>query len=138
MVATHKKSPNEADVRAGSRLKNARRLRRMSQAELGGLLGVTFQQIQKYENGKNRISASRIVAAANALGVPPDFFFDETERATPDIADTSAEMRKLVDLIAAGDALEMNRHFSNIKSPALRRAVVSFVTAIATAADDQP
>lgn len=138
MVTAHKKGPNEADVRAGSRLKTARRLKRMSQMELGGLLGVTFQQVQKYENGKNRISASRIVAAANALGVPPSFFFDETEKATLDIADASVEMRQLIELIAGGDALELNRHFSNIKSPALRKAVVSFVTAISTAADDQP
>jgi len=64
MVATQK-APDEVDVRAGSRLKSARRLKRMSQAELARILGVTFQQVQKYENGKNRISAGKIVAAAN-------------------------------------------------------------------------
>ncbi|MFC3162870.1 helix-turn-helix domain-containing protein [Ciceribacter thiooxidans] len=136
MVATQK-APDEVDVRAGSRLKSARRLKRMSQVELARILGVTFQQIQKYENGKNRISAGKIVAAANALGVMPSFFFDEEDRVTKDVVEASSEMHRLIDLVAAGDALELNRHFARIKTPSLRRAVVSFVTAIATAGDDQ-
>lgn len=133
MVAVQKKTPDAVDVRAGSRLRMARRLKKMSQSELGRQLGVTFQQIQKYEKGTNRISASRIAAAANILGVLPSFFFDETEGPAPASASASNEMNRLVDLIASGEALELNSHFARIKSPEKRKAVVALVDAISKA-----
>jgi transcriptional regulator with XRE-family HTH domain len=71
-----RRDPNYIDVHVGSRIRMRRQLISMSQEKLGELLGITFQQIQKYEKGSNRISASRLYYAAKTLGVPVSFFFE--------------------------------------------------------------
>jgi transcriptional regulator with XRE-family HTH domain len=79
------KGPNPVDVLVGSRIRLLRKRRKMSQAELGKALGVTFQQVQKYENGKNRVGASRLHLVATTLDVPVSEFFAgaaETNRAS--------------------------------------------------------
>ena len=72
-----RRDPNFVDVHVGSRLRMRRQLVGMSQEKLGELLGITFQQVQKYEKGANRISASRLYFAAKILAIPVEFFFDE-------------------------------------------------------------
>lgn len=72
-----RRDPNFVDVHVGSRIRMRRQLIGMSQEKLGELLGITFQQVQKYEKGANRISASRLYYSAKILGVPVQFFFDE-------------------------------------------------------------
>ena len=72
-----RRDPNFVDVHVGSRMRMRRQLVGMSQEKLGELLGITFQQVQKYEKGANRISASRLYYAAKILGVPVQFFFEE-------------------------------------------------------------
>jgi transcriptional regulator with XRE-family HTH domain len=88
-----RRDPNYIDVHVGLRMRMRRQLINMSQERLGELLGITFQQVQKYEKGANRISASRLFYAAKTLGVPVQFFFDGLpgveadgmkESATPD------------------------------------------------------
>ena len=69
--------PHPIDVHVGARIKLKRKLLRMSQTDLGEALGYSFQQIQKYEKGTNRVSASKLVAIADALNVPIMFFFDD-------------------------------------------------------------
>jgi transcriptional regulator with XRE-family HTH domain len=71
-----RRDPNYIDVHVGARIRMRRQLINMSQERLGELLGITFQQVQKYEKGSNRISASRLFYAAKTLGVPVQFFFD--------------------------------------------------------------
>ncbi|MDE2446938.1 MAG: helix-turn-helix transcriptional regulator [Alphaproteobacteria bacterium] len=71
-----RRDPNYIDVHVGTRMRMRRQLINMSQERLGELLGITFQQVQKYEKGSNRISASRLFYAAKTLGVPVQFFFD--------------------------------------------------------------
>ena len=71
-----KRDPNYIDVHVGSRIRMRRQLINMSQERLGELLGITFQQVQKYEKGSNRISASRLFYAAKTLGVVVQFFFE--------------------------------------------------------------
>ncbi len=71
-----RRDPNYIDAHVGSRIRMRRQLVSMSQERLGELLGITFQQVQKYEKGANRISASRLFFAAKTLGVPVSFFFD--------------------------------------------------------------
>ncbi len=71
-----RRDPNYIDVHVGARMRLRRQLINMSQERLGELLGITFQQVQKYEKGSNRISASRLFYAAKTLGVPVQFFFD--------------------------------------------------------------
>ena len=72
-----RRDPNFVDVHVGSRLRMRRQLVGMSQEKLGELLGITFQQVQKYEKGANRISASRLYFAAKILAIPVQFFFEE-------------------------------------------------------------
>jgi transcriptional regulator with XRE-family HTH domain len=71
-----RRDPNYIDVHVGARIRMRRQLINMSQERLGELLGITFQQVQKYEKGSNRISASRLFYASKTLGVPVQFFFD--------------------------------------------------------------
>ena len=71
-----RRDPNYIDVHVGARIRMRRQLINMSQERLGELLGITFQQVQKYEKGSNRISASRLYYASKTLGVPVQFFFD--------------------------------------------------------------
>ena len=71
-----RREPNYIDVHVGARIRMRRQLVNMSQERLGELLGITFQQVQKYEKGSNRISASRLFYASKTLGVPVQFFFE--------------------------------------------------------------
>ncbi len=71
-----RRDPNYIDAHVGARIRMRRQLVNMSQERLGELLGITFQQVQKYEKGTNRISASRLFYASKTLGVPVQFFFD--------------------------------------------------------------
>ena len=91
--------PHEIDIEAGKLLRFARQQRRMSQDQLAKEIGVTFQQIQKYEKGRNRMGASKIWEFSQALSVPPGYFFPTTNHAAPklskeDVADLKA-LRKL-------------------------------------------
>ena len=72
-----RRDPNFIDVHVGNRIRMRRQFTGMSQEKLGELLGITFQQVQKYEKGSNRISASRLYLTAKVLGVPVQFFFDD-------------------------------------------------------------
>ena len=73
----NRKSPDHRDAFVGSRIRSQRLVRRMSQTELGRRVGVTFQQVQKYEKGRNRVSASRLQRISDVLAVPVAFFFGE-------------------------------------------------------------
>ena len=73
----NKKKPNPIDIHVGSRIRLRRNMLGMSQEKLGESLGITFQQIQKYEKGTNRVGASRLQAIASILDVPVAFFFDD-------------------------------------------------------------
>jgi transcriptional regulator with XRE-family HTH domain len=79
-MAENKKKPNPIDIHVGSRIRLRRNMLGMSQEKLGESLGITFQQIQKYEKGANRLSGSRLVQAAEAVGVTPAYFFGTNER----------------------------------------------------------
>jgi len=72
-----RRDPNFIDAHVGNRMRMRRQIIGMSQEKLGELLGITFQQVQKYEKGSNRISASRLYSAAKTLGVPVQFFFED-------------------------------------------------------------
>jgi transcriptional regulator with XRE-family HTH domain len=72
-----RRDPNYVDVHVGKRIRMRRQILSLSQEKLGELLGITFQQVQKYEKGSNRISASRLFNTAKILGVPVQFFFED-------------------------------------------------------------
>lgn len=122
-------APNPVDVHVGARVRIRRTLLGLSQGELGERLGLTFQQIQKYERGLNRISASRIFDIAHVLGVPVPFFFDDMPEDLASRAPGCAE-----DYDAAGDdpeaeymtkreTLELVRAYYQISDPGVRKKV---------------
>jgi transcriptional regulator with XRE-family HTH domain len=107
----------------------------MSQEKLGEHLGLTFQQIQKYEKGINRIGASRLFDLAQVLGVPVQFFYDEAPVAGGDTVVAGFAERPsdtyVVDFLASRDGLELNKAFVRITDARVRRSIVDLVRALA-------
>jgi transcriptional regulator with XRE-family HTH domain len=134
-----KKAPNPIDQQVGARLRMQRMLVGMSQEKLGEALGVTFQQIQKYEKGSNRVSASTLKQIAQALNVPPSFFLeDATPRsAAPGFAE-SGSGSYVVEFLSTSEGVELNRSFSSIRDPKIRKAIVDFIVSLARNLDEKP
>jgi len=132
------KVSNIVDVYVGARLRMRRTMLGMSQSRLGELLGVTFQQIQKYEKGSNRISASRLQHTARVLEVSPGYFFEgaPTDSAKPGFAGESSQCY-VVDFLATTEGLELNRAFLRIHDSKVRRRIVDLVIALASLQDDE-
>jgi transcriptional regulator with XRE-family HTH domain len=127
--------PNPIDVHVGSRVRFRRMLLGMSQEKLGEKLGLTFQQIQKYEKGINRIGASRLFDLAHVLGVPVQFFYEEApagsdQEALGGYAEKPAE-NAIVEFLRSRDGLELNKAFVRIADVKARRAIVELVRSLA-------
>ena len=105
----------------------------MSQTDLANAFGLTFQQVQKYEKGTNRISASRLQQTANALQVPVAFFFEGAPSlsGTPQSKGTAPSPAYLSDFLATSDGLALTKTFMEIKNKNLRRRIVDRVEGIA-------
>ncbi len=134
------KNPNPIDVHVGNRVRMRRMLIGMSQERLGKELGLTFQQVQKYEKGTNRISASRLYRIAQILGVPVQYFFEDLPAsvAAPvqeGFAEARTEQSMIMDFLNSSEGLQLNRHFAAIKDAGVRRAVVDLVRSLARAED---
>ena len=126
-----KKIPNPIDRHVGGRVRMRRMMLGMSQEKLGDALGLTFQQVQKYEKGTNRMGASRLQHIANILQVPVTFFFDGAPGQLK--ADGSAPSPAYVsDFLATSDGLALTKAFTQIKSAKLRRRIVDVVKEIAS------
>ncbi|CAI9399240.1 hypothetical protein ANOBCDAF_00234 [Pleomorphomonas sp. T1.2MG-36] len=123
------KSPNPIDIHVGARVRMRRFLLGMSQSKLAEQLGVTFQQVQKYEKGMSRISASRLQAIANVLGVPVGFFFEAI------VDHAHQETDPLSDVLDASlltqDGVALNKAFVRIRSAKVRRSIVELVKLLA-------
>jgi len=128
-----KKAPNPIDKHVGSRVRMRRMMLSMSQEKLGDALGLTFQQVQKYEKGTNRIGASRLQQIAHILQVPVEFFFE----GAPNLHGTSVGTQDaptatyVSDFLATSEGLSLSRAFTRIKEPRLRRRIVDLVEEIA-------
>jgi transcriptional regulator with XRE-family HTH domain len=128
--------PNPIDVHVGGRVRFRRMLLGMSQEKLGERLGLTFQQVQKYEKGINRIGASRLFDLAQVLGVPVQFFYEEapTGELQPVMPDGFAEKpaeNSIVEFLRSRDGLELNKAFVRISDAKARRAIVDLVRSLA-------
>jgi len=128
--------PNPIDVHVGSRVRFRRMLLGMSQEKLGEKLGLTFQQVQKYEKGINRIGASRLFDLAQVLGVSVQFFYEEapSPEGHSDAASGFAERpdeHAIVEFLRSRDGLELNRAFVRISDLKARRAIVDLVRSLA-------
>lgn len=121
-----RKPPHPVDVHVGKRLRLRRKALGLSQADLGRQVGITFQQIQKYERGTNRMGASRLWEFARALQVPVDYFFQGYEsggsKATLPPDSAFLESRETQSLV---------RYYHSIPDAKLRKAIVSLIRALA-------
>ena len=131
------KSPNPIDRHVGARVRMRRLMVGLSQSKLAESLSVTFQQVQKYEKGANRIGASRLQQLARVLDVPPSFFFE----GAPGVAATGAGFNEdpsnayVVNFLSTAEGLQLNRAFSAIKDAKMRKSVIDLVERIAQSAD---
>ena len=117
----------------GSRMRMRRKMLAMSQTELGDALGLTFQQVQKYENGTNRMGASRLQQMSDILQVPVEFFFEGAPTASaPHGSNRSAlSMADIDDFVSNSDGLKLIGAFMRIDNAAVRRRIVMLVQEIA-------
>jgi transcriptional regulator with XRE-family HTH domain len=129
-----KKAPNPIDKHVGSRVRMRRMMLSMSQEKLGDALGLTFQQVQKYEKGTNRIGASRLQQISNILQVPVAFFFEGAPSLSPGpdgIMKDAPSPAYVSDFLATSEGLALTKAFTRIKEPKLRRRIVDLVEEIA-------
>ncbi|HEY8123814.1 MAG TPA: helix-turn-helix transcriptional regulator [Methylocystis sp.] len=130
-----KKVPDPIDRHVGSRVRMQRILMKMSQEKLGDALGITFQQVQKYEKGANRIGASRLQQISKSLNVPPSFFFEgaPTSGASAPSGGFAEESSSqyVVDFLSTAEGLHLNRAFARIRDPKVRKRVLDLVTTLA-------
>ena len=135
--------PNPIDVHVGARVRLRRTLLGMSQEKLGDALGLTFQQVQKYERGANRIGSSRLFDLSRVLDVPVSFFFDDMSE------DTKSQSPSLLmgggleepqqafehDPLTKRETLELVRAYYRITDSAVRKRVYELAKALADASD---
>ena len=128
-----KKAPNPIDKHVGSRVRMRRMMLGMSQEKLGDGLSLTFQQVQKYEKGTNRISASRLQQISHILQVPVTFFFEGTPSVSgaPQTKGTTPSPAYVTDFLATRDGHSLIKAFMRIKKSKLRRHIVDLVEEIA-------
>jgi transcriptional regulator with XRE-family HTH domain len=128
------KAPNPVDKYVGSRVRMRRIMLGMSQEKLGEALGLTFQQVQKYEKGTNRVGASRIQQISEILQVPVSFLFEggPTSMTKTDGGGEAASPSYVSDFLATSEGLALTRAFTRINDAKLRRSIVDLVEQIAS------
>ena len=129
------KAPNPVDKYVGSRVRMRRIMLGMSQEKLGEALGLTFQQIQKYEKGTNRVGASRLQQIADVLQVHVSFMFEGAPGGAATGLSESPSPAYVADFLATSDGLALTRAFTRLKDAKLRRSIVDLVEQIAARED---
>ncbi|MEM6383357.1 MAG: helix-turn-helix transcriptional regulator [Pseudomonadota bacterium] len=129
------RAPNPIDAHVGARLRMRRMMLSISQERLGEALGVSFQQVQKYEKGTNRIGAGRLQEVAHHLQVPISYFYDEMPGAQKQTGFAETGVSYVSDLLTTSDGVDLTRAFLKIKDAKVRRRVVDLVKAIADQED---
>jgi len=129
------RKPNPVDIHVGSRVRYRRMIIGMSQEKLGEKMNLTFQQIQKYEKGTNRIGASRLFQLSKILEVPVGYFFEDAfSHGTPAGANHGLHEPEqegfLLDFLNSREGLELNKAFAKIQDPKVRRRVIDLVRAL--------
>src|SRR5262245_56571422 len=130
------KAPKLTDKYVGARVRMRRLMVGMSQEKLAAALGLTFQQVQKYENGTNRIGASRLQAIAQSLQVPVAFFFDGAPDGGGADHHRDASSSYVNDFLSTSDGLALAKAFQAIKNPTLRRGIVALVEEVSAGDSD--
>ena len=122
------KTPQPTDVYVGNRVRMRRLSLDIAQTSLGNALGVTFQQIQKYEKGTNRIGSSRLQQIANFLQVPVSYFFEGLESSVDTTIPSASSMS---EYLSSREGLRLAKAFLRVKNAKLRRSIVALVEAAA-------
>ena len=123
-----KAEPHKVDVEVGQKIRVQRTMKKMSQTELGNRIGVTFQQVQKYERGSNRVSASKLVEIARALDVDVRLFFDGLEEE----AGNNDNKPAATSFISSRQGLLLNAAFFSIADDKIRENILRLVQTIAS------
>ena len=123
-----KKQANPIDIQVGNRVRIRRMLIGMSQERLGDLLGLTFQQVQKYEKGVNRIGAGRLFEVARILNVPVDFFYEGLNSISEGGLGEGAP--PVMEFISSGEGLQLSLAFMKIKDTKVRKRVLDLVKSL--------
>ncbi len=134
-----KKHANPVDAQVGSRVRLRRMLIGMSQERLGELLGLTFQQVQKYEKGVNRIGAGRLFDVARILGVPIDYFYENVSSQLGSGRGFSEndDSPPVMEFVSSGEGLQLSLAFMRIKDAKVRKRVLDLVKSLAEEKDDE-
>jgi transcriptional regulator with XRE-family HTH domain len=132
---TEEEGPNPIDIHVGAKVKSRRLMLGLSQEELASAIGLTFQQVQKYERGTNRISVSRLVDICRALKVPFSYFLDGSamagrKPALRGVADAGQDEYS-PDVLTRRDVLDLVRAYSSIKAPHLKKQLLEMAKAMA-------
>lgn len=140
----NKRAPHPMDIHVGSRVRLRRMMRGISQDRLGDELGLTFQQVQKYEKGVNRIGASRLFDIARVLDVPVQFFYDDFHGtpATGGFAEPAApgfvveDKSDFLAALATPEGMQLARAFARVREASVRRRILELVRTLADEAAD--
>jgi transcriptional regulator with XRE-family HTH domain len=130
-----KKAPNPTDKHVGARVRMRRIMLGMTQEKLGDALGLTFQQVQKYEKGTNRIGASRLQHIAHILQVSESFFFEGAPGLAGGELSDAPSPGYVSDFLATSEGLTLIKAFMKIEDATLRRSIVSLVVQIAASTE---
>lgn len=126
--------PHAVDLHVGSRIRMRRKFLHMSQSDLADAIGLTFQQVQKYERGANRISSSMLYQAAVALKAPVSYFFDGFEEVS-DFEQTSESEDAINRFLRTSEGLELAENFPRISRGGLRRKLLDLVRTLGSGED---
>lgn len=132
------RSASSVDLHVGTRIRMRRQLMNMSQEKLGNSLGVTFQQVQKYERGTNRVGASRLWDISRILDVPISFFYEGLDNDFEYVQAAEGDQMPIVyDFINSSDGVALARAISKIKSKAVRRQILELARSLADSDDEE-
>jgi transcriptional regulator with XRE-family HTH domain len=126
-----KKQANPIDAQVGNRVRLRRMLIGMSQERLGELLGLTFQQVQKYEKGVNRIGAGRLFEVSRILGVPIDYFYEGANGQTVGGQAAQQNAPPIMEFVSSGEGLQLSLAFMRIRDPRVRKRMLELVKSLA-------
>lgn len=126
-----KKQPNPIDAQVGSRVRLRRMLIGMSQEKLGDMLGLTFQQVQKYEKGVNRIGAGRLYQMARILGVPISYFYEDVPEESQSRVPANHATPPVMEFLSDAEGLQLALAFMRIREHKVRKRVIELVKTLA-------
>lgn len=137
-MTINKKKPNPIDIHVGSRIRLRRNMLGLSQEKLGEMLGITFQQIQKYEKGVNRVGASRLQAISSFLNVPVAYFFEDAPGQDDAVGGFAEDdgTAYVSEFLSSSEGVQLTRSFLKIKDPKVRRRIIDLVKTLSSEGDD--